>query len=249
VGVSRLKSSVVGKFLEVCKELSESCSNVRLEDKSIMIYNPLEYAWAPFSEYVRTCLTPSSKNLLLGMNPGPFGMAQSGVPFGDTVLVSEFIDINMPVSKPKKEHPKRPIDGFECKRREVSGTRLWGWARESFKNKDNFFKDYFVWNYCPLVFMEESGANKTPDKLSPVEREEIFSYCDKALSSLIDLGEFRTLIGVGKFARKRLERLASSEHIVGDILHPSPASPKANKDWTGEVTKSLIALGAPINSA
>lgn len=243
-----MKSSVVEEFLEVCKVLRDDCSKVKLEDQSLMIYNPLDYAWAPFSEYIRTCLTESSKNLLLGMNPGPFGMAQSGVPFGDISLVNEFIKINLPVTKPKKEHPKRPIDGFLCKRREVSGSRLWGWARDSFHNKDNFFKDYFVWNYCPLVFMESTGANKTPDKLNPREREEIFGYCDKALKSLIELGEFRRLIGVGKFARKRLENVASKEHIVGDILHPSPASPKANKDWTGEVTRSLIELGAPVCS-
>ena len=152
----------------------------------------------------------------------------------------------MPVDKPLKEHPKRPIEGFNCKRREVSGSRLWGWAREDFKNKDNFFSDYFVWNYCPLVFMEAGGANKTPDKLLPEERDLLFSYCNKALSALIEIGEFKRLIGVGKFARRRLEMVAGEGYQIGDILHPSPASPKANKNWIGDVRKSLKDLGAPV---
>lgn len=236
-------------FIKICEELRDACSSISLKDKSVTIYNPLEYAWEPFSKYIYTCLNSNSQNLLLGMNPGPFGMAQTGIPFGDIVLVKEFIEIDMPVQKPIKEHPKRPIDGFNCKRREVSGSRLWGWAREDFLTKDNFFKDYFVWNYCPLVFMEEGGANKTPDKLLPEEREKLFSYCDKALFSLIEIAHFKRLIGVGKFARRRLEMVAGDGYLIGDILHPSPASPKANKNWIGDVRQSLKDLGAPIGIA
>lgn len=239
------KSAVI----KVCEKLRDQCSQFSLEDKEITIYNPLEYAWSPFSRYIDECFTERSGNLLLGMNPGPFGMAQSGIPFGDTVLVREFIGIESKVEKPKYEHPKRPIDGFECKRREVSGTRLWSWARDSFKERSHFFDNYFVWNYCPLVFMEVSGANKTPDKLSLEDRNRLFEICDSALSEIISIGKFHTLIGVGKFARKRLEMVAPKDLRIGDILHPSPASPKANKNWVGEVKKSLESLGAPVGFA
>ncbi len=241
------RSKASKKFIPICEKLRDGCDQLKFSDQLLTIYNPLQYAWQSFSEYISTCLKDESSNLLLGMNPGPFGMAQTGVPFGDVVLVRDFMGIEEKVEQPSKVHPKRPIDGFDCKRREVSGSRLWGWAKEDFITKDNFFSKYFVWNYCPLVFMEEGGANRTPDKLSIEEREALFAYCDRALIELIKVGQFERLIGVGKFARKRLEKVAEKGVLVGDILHPSPASPKANKDWIGQVRMSLKELGAPVS--
>ena len=63
--------------------------------------------------------------------------------------------------------------GFECRRSEVSGARLWGWARDRFGTPQRFFERFFVANYCPLAFMEASGANRTPDKLSAAEQQEL----------------------------------------------------------------------------
>src|SRR5688572_32536315 len=95
------------------------------------------------------------------MNPGPFGMAQTGVPFGDVAMVRDWLGIVAAVAKPRDEHPKRPVLGFECQRSEVSGARLWGWARARFGTPQRFFERFFVANYCPLAFMESSGANRT----------------------------------------------------------------------------------------
>ena len=41
--------------------------------------------------------------------PGPFGMAQTGIPFGEIEHVRDWIGVSCAVDKPKNEHPKRLI--------------------------------------------------------------------------------------------------------------------------------------------
>jgi single-strand selective monofunctional uracil DNA glycosylase len=209
------------------------------------VYNPLDYARAPHEAYLeRWGATSPREVLMLGMNPGPFGMAQTGVPFGDVAMVRTFVGITGPVGKPRREHPRRPITGFDCTRSEVSGTRFWGWARERFGNAERFFERVFVANWCPLVFMEDSGRNRPPDKLAAAERAELFRACDDALSRIVEALRPTLVVGIGRFAEQRARTaLGWSEVRIGGILHPSPASPAANRDWPGLVDAQLRALG------
>ena len=209
------------------------------------VYNPLHYAAAPHEKYLSLYGNGGKKVLLLGMNPGPFGMAQTGVPFGEIAAVRDWLGIDEPVGKPEREHPKRPVTGFGCEKSEVSGRRLWGLFSQRYGKPDRFFKDHFVTNYCPLVFMSESGANLTPDKISAKEMQPVFDACDEHLRRVIDALQPEWLIGVGGFAEECLRRVSEGMHDVriGRILHPSPASPAANKDWSGNVTRTLEGLG------
>jgi single-strand selective monofunctional uracil DNA glycosylase len=178
------------------------------------------------------------------MNPGPFGMAQTGVPFGDVVMVREWLGIEERVDRPEREHPKRPIEGFDCRRREVSGTRVWTWAKERFGQPETFFERFFVMNYCPLVFAEASGKNRTPDKLAKEEKTRLFNLCDEALARVVQILDAKFVIGIGAFAEKRIESAVTNDHIViGRILHPSPASPLANKGWAKQADAQLTELG------
>ena len=150
------------------------------------VYNPLVYARVPHEAYLERWGVRTPRELLLvGMNPGPFGMAQTGVPFGDVTMVRDFVGVTGPVGRPTREHPRRPITGFACTRSEVSGTRFWGWARDRFSTADRFFDRVFVANWCPLVFMDESGRNRTPDKLPSGERAPLFRVCDEALARIV----------------------------------------------------------------
>ena len=190
------------------------------------VYNPLVYARRSHEAYLKAYAKPGVTALLLGMNPGPWGMAQTGVPFGEISLVREFLGIEAPVERPKQEHPKRPIEGFACSRSEVSGRRLWGWARDRFGTAAAFREKFFVVNYCPLVFMEDSARNRTPDKLPATEREPLFACCDDALRRLVAWCQPQRVVGVGGFATGRAAAaLADSGLPIGTILHPSPASP------------------------
>jgi single-strand selective monofunctional uracil DNA glycosylase len=178
------------------------------------------------------------------MNPGPFGMAQTGVPFGDVAMVRDWLGIVGPVAKPPQEHPKRPVLGFECPRSETSGTRLWGWARARFGTPDRFFGRFFVANYCPLAFMESTGRNLTPDKLPAAEQEAICRACDEALRATVRLLRPQLVLGVGAFAERRARAALDGEDVaIGTILHPSPASPLANKGWAQTVERQLAELG------
>lgn len=227
---------------DISKNLSEKLSPLVFDDPVTHVYDPTKYAWDIHSSYVNTYCA-NQPVLLLGMNPGPWGMAQTGVPFGDVGFVKDWIGLCGEVGKPANEHPKRLIDGLNCTRSEVSGSRLWGWAKETYGTPERFFERFFVWNYCPLSFMEESGRNRTPDKLPVAERDALFTLCDAALVSLVEKMSPKWIIGVGAFAEKRAKKVVADRDIqVARILHPSPASPKANTGWSAIVTEQFIDL-------
>nr|XP_024383758.1 single-strand selective monofunctional uracil DNA glycosylase-like isoform X1 [Physcomitrium patens]PNR48464.1 hypothetical protein PHYPA_012940 [Physcomitrium patens] len=210
------------------------------------VYNPLEYARKPHEEYVRKYGGKIVEVLLVSMNPGPFGMTQTGVPFGDSVFAREFLHITSEVEFPEKMHPKRPVIGLNCPRREVSGQRVWSWVQARFGTASAFFDRFWIHSYCPLLFVESSGKNRTPDKLTPSEKASITSVCNEALRGVIAVTKPRVIVGVGKYAGDRVKECAPPGAQVGDIMHPSPANPKAKKDWDKLIEGQLRALGVDI---
>ena len=230
--------------------LAADCGVMRFGPPVAAVYNPLIYAARPHARYLELAGDACKKVIFLGMNPGPWGMAQTGVPFGEVAAVRDWMKINEEPDKPENEHPKRPIEGFACAKSEVSGRRLWGLFREHYGTPAKFFRSCFIANYCPLVYMEESGANITPDRLPADEAAPLFAVCDRALADVIALLKPKWVIGVGGFAKKRIDRIRGSVFggeqaffSAAQILHPSPASPKANAGWAGSVTKTLDELG------
>jgi single-strand selective monofunctional uracil DNA glycosylase len=237
----------VTALVDISRALSQRVARLRFAAPVSCVYNPLEYARAPHELYVTRYGGGPKEVLLLGMNPGPFGMVQTGVPFGDVGMVRDWLGIDAPVVKPAQEHPKRPVLGFGCSRSEVSGTRLWGWARDRFGTPQEFFERFFVANYCPLAFMEESARNLTPDKLPAAEQQALSSMCDEALRELVRALRPRLVIGVGGFAERRARAALAGENVrVGTILHPSPASPLANRGWAPAIEQQLEALGVAL---
>jgi single-strand selective monofunctional uracil DNA glycosylase len=228
----------------ISRNLSREVSKLEFSAPVAYVYNPLEYAREPHEAYLEKYGSGTKRVLMFGMNPGPFGMAQTGVPFGDVAMTRDFLGITGKVKRPENEHPKRTILGFDCPRSEVSGTRVWSWARERFGTAARFFEHYYITNYCPLVFMEESGRNFTPDKLPTREREPLLAACDASLAQVVRLLQPKFVIGIGVFARDRARlALPNFDGVVGTVLHPSPASPKANKGWGKIVDQELKAMG------
>jgi single-strand selective monofunctional uracil DNA glycosylase len=233
--------------ITVSRWLARSVDSLRFGRPTACVYNPLVYARRPHEAYLRTYAIRGVDAILLGMNPGPWGMAQTGVPFGEVGLVRDFLAIDEPVGRPRIEHPRRPVAGFACTRSEVSGRRFWGWARDRYRSPRRFSRAFLVANYCPLVFMEASGRNRTPDKLPTREREPLFTVCDEALRRLVAWCGPRIVIGVGAFAAERARvALDGTELPVGTILHPSPASPAANRGWAGQAERQLCGLGVAL---
>lgn len=236
------------KLIRLIDELSSRVDRLQFADPVTHVYNPLAYARKAVENYLRRFTPDACENIFLGMNPGPWGMAQTGVPFGEVNLVRDWLGIRGKIERPDPEHPKRPVTGLECTRSEVSGARFWGWIRERCGEPESFFEHNFVWNWCPLSFMEEGGRNRTPDKLPIAERRKLEAICDDALAQVCSILQPKTAIGIGKFAAKRIERAIDDEDLrVVDIPHPSPASPAANKGWTALVDKRIGELGLDLH--
>jgi single-strand selective monofunctional uracil DNA glycosylase len=232
-------------LITATREFSARVDRLKFKPPVAHVYNPLDYAWLAHEKYLRQFGQGKKRVVFLGMNPGPFGMVQTGVPFGEVAAVRDWLGISEKIGRPPQEHPRRPILGFDCPRSEVSGRRLWKLFSERFGSPTQFFEEHFVANYCPLAFLAESGANVTPDKLSKTERAVLYEICDAYLRQVLQILEPEWLVGIGAFARARGESAAAGTTIrVGQILHPSPASPKANRhDWTKTAAKELIELG------
>jgi len=239
-----LSAAPAAALLAAARRLCREVAPLRFGPPVSHVYNPLEYAARGYAAYVRAFGSTPKRVVFVGMNPGPFGMAQVGVPFGDVASVRDFLGIRAPVGRPAREHPKRPVQGFACPRGEVSGQRVWGAIARRFRTPERFFARHFIANYCPLAFMEASGKNRTPDQLPARERAPLFDACDRHLRRVVELLEPEWVIGIGGFAEARARSaLAGSGVKLGAVLHPSPASPAANRDWEAAVARQLAKLG------
>lgn len=235
------------RLIRAANVLSDTLEPLHFAAPVTHVYNPLRHASRGYRRYLRRFAQGTKRVVFLGMNPGPYGMTQTGVPFGEIESVRDWMGIEEKIDRPANEHPKRPVDGFACTRGEVSGARVWGAIAKHWGQPEAFFEDHFISNYCPLVFMEESGRNRTPDKLAASEREALYAACDDHLIRVIRILEPEWVVGIGAFAESRarlvLEERADFNLKFGRVLHPSPASPKANRNWAGEAKKELQALG------
>jgi len=232
------------RLIAAARELRDRIDALPFSAPVTHVLNPLEYAWAPHEAYLRRFGHGSKRIVFLGMNPGPFGMVQVGVPFGEVNAVRDWMRIDAPVGQPKTPNPSRPVEGFACQRSEVSGQRLWALFAERYPRADDFFADHFVLNYCPLAFFDHA-RNVTPDKLPKGETAPLYAACDAHLRACIDALAPEWLIGIGKFAETQARLAISQSHPklkIGTILHPSPASP-ANRGWAPQAAAQLAALG------
>ncbi len=254
------------ELMRIAIALTRRIRRLRFSAPVAHVYNPLVYAGDQYAEYIERFGRGEREIVLFGMNPGPWGMTQTGVPFGEVGIVRDWLKLSGRVRRPRSEHPKVLIRGFDCTRSEVSGSRLWGWAKDAFETPERFFSRFFVANYCPLVFLEESGRNRTPDKLPAEERVPLFAACDEALRETVLTMRPKFVIGVGAFAATRarlaLENLVHGADqaslpdrtrgeqsalvyrpVVGEILHPSPASPAANRGWREAAVAQMRRIG------
>lgn len=234
----------MSQLTPIFDQLQERLHALKFADPVAYVYNPLEYAREPWNLYLKKYGKGPKEALFLGMNPGPWGMAQTGIPFGEVTLVRDWLGVEAPVGQPQKMHPKKPVDGFSCKRSEVSGKRLWGWAQEQFKTPEAFFKRFLVINYCPLLFLHESGRNLTPEVMPRLQQQQISEICGEALAQTVEVLKPKYLIGVGRYAEKQAQEvLTGFTGTIAYISHPSPANPKSNKGWPALVAQELSDIG------
>ncbi|CAH1773450.1 unnamed protein product [Owenia fusiformis] len=240
---------IVEQFLRSEFTLCEALSKIAFKHPVAYIYNPLNYAIRTHVDFIQKYCTTEKQILLLGMNPGPWGMSQNGVPFGEGDIVRDWLKVTGSVGKPLREHPQRPIHGLDSTRKEVSGTRFWQLICELCINPQNFFANCFVHNMCPLAFMTHSGKNVTPPQLGKEQLASLNAACDEAICDIIRILNVKYVIGVGKFAEIRVKKaLLSKGNMptglrVSSIMHPSPINPAANKGWVNIAKGQLEEMG------
>lgn len=209
------------------------------------VYNPMLYAWSGYQQFLQRYGEKKGRILLLGMNPGPWGMAQTGIPFGNITAVRDWFGIATQLTPPLPEqHPKYPILGMACHRDEGSGKRLWAWAADRFGSADAFFEHFFVWNYCPLLFLAQD-RNMIPSSLSASERQPLEKLCSNALAQAVDILQPAAIMALGRYAEKQAQSVLGDSVAVHYLLHPSPANPKANKHWVEIADQTLAPWLAP----
>lgn len=234
-------------LVRIADALAEDMERLTFSPPVSYVYNPLVYARNPMALYLGRYGEGPKEAVFVGMNPGPWGMAQTGVPFGEIGMVREWLGIAAEVGKPPREHPKKRVDGFSCRRSEVSGRRLWGLFRACCGTPERFFSRFFVLNYCPLLFLDAEGRNITPDKIGAAEREPLLAACDRALRRSVACLRPARVIGIGNFAAQRAAAVLAGEGIpVGTILHPSPANPAANRNWEEAALAQLREQGVEL---
>ncbi len=206
-------------LLKAARTLARETAGLALTTPS-HVYNPLIYAWAGHQEYLQRYGSKRGRVLLLGMNPGPWGMAQTGVPFGDVVMVREWFGIEASLGGVLPEqHPKYPIMGMACHRNEGSGSRLWRWAEARLGSPEDFFSRFFVWNYCPLLFIR-NGRNLTPEHLNQSDATALTAVCDRALAAAIRALAPAAVVGIGRYAERRAVAVLGADAGVHYLQHP-----------------------------
>lgn len=245
--------SATGELTETSLELAYRVDTLSFSSPVAYTYNPLIHAWDLHAQYLALAGSAKGRHIFMGMNPGPWGMAQTGVPFGAVPVVRGWMGLkDDKLGQPGLVHPKRPIEGFACKRVEVSGLRFWGLIQTYHERPESFFSTSLVLNYCPLVFMDRDGRNLTPDKLKKDERLALEEICSQYLLRLLQFLEPRALIAVGNYARQKFEGLGPALHTglpwpIITMPHPSPANPKANHNWQEQAETALGLGGVEIN--
>ena len=234
---------MVDRLLEASHTLRDATSKLRFGAPVAYVYRPLEYAAALADRYVTKFGKGKKDVVFVGMNPGPFGMAQTGVPFGEVSFVRDWMKLDGAIEAPAKTHPKRPVLGLACTRSEVSGRRLWGAFAATFPRAEDFFARAYVLNFCPLLFLGESGANLTPDKLAKSERERVEAICVDHLKKALTVLAPRHAVGMGGYATKWIERVGLENVQIATMPHPSPASPLANRGWDAAAKLALEKAG------
>lgn len=236
-------------LMQVLDDLAAELDALAFSAPVAHVYNPLVYAREPTRLYVERYAGLGAENVMIGMNPGPWGMAQTGVPFGAVEPARDWLRLEAKVGSPPAIHPKRPIDGFACTRAEVSGMRVWGWAKDTFGTPERFFRTFFIHNYCPLLFLADTARNVTPDKLQAAERRAMQEPCNRALRRFIEILAPKRVIGIGVWAETRAKEVLDGMDVdIHRILHPSPASPIANRGWAEQAAAQLKEIGIDLPS-
>lgn len=162
------KNDIPTRLLQNAILLNEKLGTLSFTSPVQFVYNPVKYAFDMYAAFLRKYCNSEKKILLLGMNPGPWGMVQTGIPFGEINMVKDWYKIEARINKPQRECPEREVMGLNCSRTEISGKRIYDFFKNISETPEVFFQDTYLYNFCPLALMQNGGKNITPSSLKVV---------------------------------------------------------------------------------
>lgn len=224
--------------VRAAERLRDATRRLRFGGKVAFTYRPLEYAWDVHRAFAARYGAGRKRVVFLGMNPGPWGMAQTGVPFGSAARVRGWMGLSGEVRAPPRTHPKRPVLGLACLRNDPSGERFYSWAEARWARADAFFAEAYVVNHCPLLFLDEGGRNLTPAQLPKAATRALVEAGDAHLAAVLEAQRPGRIVAVGTWAEAQARRVAGEVPVTG-VLHPSPASPRTNAGWGAHADAAL----------
>ncbi|XP_047511589.1 single-strand selective monofunctional uracil DNA glycosylase [Pieris napi] len=223
------------EFLKIIGDYNESLKNIKLPETVTHVYNPTIYARDTFEMYIRKYCNTKKKIMFFGMNPGPWGMSQTGVPFGEISSVRDWLGIEGCVGKPLEENAARPVRGFDCTRTEVSGKRFWGLFKKLCGFPEVFFETSLVYNYINQQWMNSKGCNITPADFKMSQMESLYNIGDLVFANVLRLYGVETVVAIGRFCLVRAQKAISQYILLKNVKviylpHPSPRVVN-NNDW------------------
>lgn len=279
-------------LIKTTRALADDLHALRCPAGVSHVYNPLRYMWPAHERFLsrhyvrereslpnvgrldlyRPAGTAKSRRyLILGMNPGPHGMVQTGLPFGDVVNAAAMLGYKTGDQIPAPDlasvalHPSRPVIGLSATRREASGERLWGGLASIWGSLDAVLADCFAANYCPLAYFADdaSGTNVTPEEFGkrtvngkPNPRydtayaAELDEVCLPYLVRVARAMRVEVILAVGRYAEVKAKIIAAlcpeatrrcPSPKVVYLTHPSPLATRSAGEWATMARHALDA--------
>jgi single-strand selective monofunctional uracil DNA glycosylase len=137
-----------------------------------LVLNPGRYGERWHARFRRAYPMSPRPLLVFGLNPGPYGMAQTGVPFTDLKrlesalpgLWKDLVASGEPVTRPGLAPPS--LARHLTRTFESSSVRVYRFLERAYGRPELALREVVFVNPCPLLFIDpETGANRTPADL------------------------------------------------------------------------------------
>jgi len=216
--------------------------------KAVAAIDPTSYAFGNYTRFMQLAASGPRLALFVGMNPGPHGMAQTGIPFGDVdtarVLLGGADTIDPLPGLRAASGAAWDCKGLAYHRGEQSGMRLWSALSQLCGSPQAALERCCIVNYCPLYMVGPELENITPSDLP--RRHDITraleAACDEHLRQLVLGLEVKTVLSFGSYAHASARRALSGFPVdFYTTPHPSPRRGSA-AEWIASALPLLAGV-------
>ena len=205
------------------------------------VWNPQLYGLPLYRRFATEHL-PTSRGAIvaLGLNPGKYGMSQTGIPFTDVTRAARVgIAIEPPGLAPASLRPF--LKSYRVERSSASVYNLldalWGGPAEGWRR---------LWAVAPcgLLFLEPDGTNVTPADARLARRDDVRELRLRVIRESVEAARPRGVLLLGQdVARVAADALGDVETLVVD--HPVARGPgrRGPAWWAGVVAQAVRARG------